>query len=64
MYASSDFFFSTIATALNKLRDCIYVEIQLGDATKLLEDMCSGLVKERDLTWPIEYDYVHMSNIL
>jgi hypothetical protein len=63
MYASGDFFFSTIATALNKLRDRIYVEIQLGDATKLLEDMRSGLVKERDSTWPIQYDHVHLSNI-
>jgi hypothetical protein len=63
VYASGYIFFNTIATALNDSRDRIYVEIQLGDATKLLEDTHLGLVKNRDSTWPIQYDHVHLSNV-
>jgi Domain of unknown function (DUF4470) len=63
MYASVYVFFNTIATALNESRDRIYVEIQLGDVTKLLEDTHLGLVKNRDSTWPIQYDHVHLSNV-
>jgi hypothetical protein len=63
MYVSSHIFFSKIATALNELRDRIYVEIRLGDATAFLEDTRIGLLKDRESTWPSQYDHVHLSNV-
>ncbi|KAF1814279.1 hypothetical protein P152DRAFT_393392 [Eremomyces bilateralis CBS 781.70] len=63
LYATGYLFFSSVATALAESRDRIFVETQLGDATKLLEDTRIGLVQNRDSTWPIQYDHVHLSNV-
>jgi hypothetical protein len=63
LYASGKIFFTSVAVSLAELRGHIFVETQLGDATQLMEDIRLGLAKNRESSWPVLYDYVHMSNV-
>jgi hypothetical protein len=56
-------FFVNAARSLSAIRDRLTVEWIPGDVAPILENINSGLMRDRDPTYPCKYDRIHASNI-